>query len=122
MNHNVLIYTIQLSKHTLLKGTDIRLVDATIKSGDKFFSPEWDWVIKVKKDRSFIPEYTRLYENKMAINYRRDPSKWLDLLSSNVALACYCRPAKFCHRQLLAKYLHKVASHHGIMSRIAGEV
>ena len=121
MNNKISIYTIQLAKHRLLHGTAIKLIDITVKSGDKFFAPEWEWVMAVKKDSEFQDRYIDLYRNKMAKNYKQNPAKWLELLSSDIALGCYCNENKFCHRHLLAGYLLEVARHHGILAVKAGE-
>ena len=101
----MIIHTVQLSRS---RGLDVPVVDVTVKSASgeaRFVAPTWDMVMGYKRGIISEEEYTLLYEDILECNERRI----LDFFSTydKVALACYCRPAAFCHRVLLAEWLVK---------------
>lgn len=122
MQTRINLYTIQLSKRRLLEGRDIELLDITVKSGDKLFAPEWEWVMASKRDPTFENTYVDLYRAKMRESYKANKQHWLDSMSSDIALGCYCPSGGFCHRHLLATYFKAVAEKHGINIILSGEI
>lgn len=106
----MMITTFQLSKWRKLPN-GYKLVDITVKSGNKIFAPTWEMVTKIKAgeitEQEYIDEYTRL----MWKSFNEHREDWIELLTSeeNVALACYCSPDGFCHRFLLRNFLKEAA-------------
>jgi uncharacterized protein YeaO (DUF488 family) len=117
------ISTIQLSQWRMLKDTPIMLLDATVKTGDKIFAPNWEIVIDVKSGRITEEEYTRRYTEKMRASYKSHKFHWLEQLKQeHFAIACFCTPGDFCHRHILAKMFEAVGKAEGIEVKLMGEI
>lgn len=104
------IYTIQLGKHALAKKRRIPVLDTTVKSGDKTFSPTWEIVTQVK-DGSISPEeYRERYIAMMRESWKVNNDRWMEVINGGrVAFACYCREGDFCHRHILKEIFLKIA-------------
>ena len=50
METTISIYILQLSKRRLLNNTGIHLHNITVKTVDKLFAPEWEWVAELKSN------------------------------------------------------------------------
>jgi len=86
-------------------------LDITVKSGNKAFAPTWEMVMKTKKGKMSIEEYTHRYTELMRKSYRENRSEWDKLLAcEKVVLVCFCPPGAFCHRVLLAQMLEKLGA------------
>ncbi len=111
------IYTAQLRKY---RGAD--LVDVTIKSGDRAFSPTWHMVRGIKDKSMGIEEYLEIYTRMMDISKVKKRERWLEVCNRDeVTLACYCRKGEFCHRYPLADILIEFAKENGIEAKYMGE-
>ena len=103
------IYTVQISKAKQLGIENI--LDVTIKSGNKLFSPTWDMVNGVKSNKITPKEYTKLYYQMMRISYKEHQTEWDELFNHHRnlprILGCYCKYNTFCHRYLLKDILLK---------------
>jgi uncharacterized protein YeaO (DUF488 family) len=83
-----------------------RVLDITVKSGDKTFAPTWDMVMGLKRGKLSWSEYERLYHERMRKSWVENRARWKEVLSwDEVVLVCYCRDLRFCHRRLLKNYL-----------------
>jgi uncharacterized protein YeaO (DUF488 family) len=117
------VFTIQISRHRLLRRTDIEFFDCTVKSGDKIFAPTTELLWAYKCGHLTAAEYTDRYYRLCRQRFRKDPQPWLALLGKGrVALACYCRDGAFCHRHLLVDILEKLCRSEGIRFYYGGEV
>lgn len=106
----MLVYTFQLSKWRQVQAMGIPYLDTTIKTGNCIqVAPHWDMVMGVKQGRMTEEEYTRLYNQIVDYWFYQDPLFWDWLLGHPVlALGCYCKPGKFCHRHLLVQFLKQI--------------
>lgn len=97
------LYTIQLSNINLITQDNVRLIDTTVKSGYKILAPTWDMVMDFKSGKLSWDEYTKIYNNLMVESLDNYPEMWKSLFHDNttLALGCYCRPGRSCHRHLL---------------------
>lgn len=115
------IYTVQIAKSKKVP-SHIRVIDATVKSGDRRLSPTWDMVMGVKdylkayragEDTSPYPitvaEFKKEYKRLMQVSLELNRDFWVSLVNEeSIAVACYCSldmPHPFCHRLLLKHYL-----------------
>jgi len=84
-------------------------LDISVKSAPEdgqAFIPTWDMVLGYKEGRIREEEYVIQYREKMLRSQFNSPEKWAKLLARpRVTLLCYCHPAEFCHRYLLAAML-----------------
>ncbi len=111
------LYTAQLNKYS---GED--LVDITIKSGNKSFSPTWDMVKRFKSGELNEEDFTSLYKKLMEESIHNNHMDWLGLIQKQEAtIACYCREEWFCHRYLLAEIIKEFAEKQGINVVYDGE-
>lgn len=121
------LYTIQLAKHRLLKDTDITLLDVTVKSGLKIMAPSWEILNNYRNqgstDRAW-EEYTLAFYQKMRESYAMNPQIWHRWITNDkpLALACYCRAGKHCHRHLLRDIFQKIAKKQGFELEYCGEI
>ena len=116
------LYTIQLAKWRSCP-SDIELIDTTVKSGELIFAPSKDIVNGIKykglSEEDYIKEYYRL----MRISFKNNKERWLEVLSKDkIAIACYCRKDKFCHRFLLKDIFLKIGLKHHIDIEYSGEL
>jgi len=90
--------------HYRYSGSD--RTDITVKGQDplgKFFAPEWDMVMGVKKGAMSEQEYISRYLNII----RRAPIaawEWLCSMEERT-FVCFCPEQAFCHRNILANYM-----------------
>ena len=116
-------YTIQMSKHRAAKKLNITLLDTTVKSGNKAFAPEWDWVKAIKAGTMSEQRYTELYMAKIKYSLKDDIDQWLNLFNHDtLALACYCPDGVFCHRHLLRDFISRVAKNYNKEFKFKGEI
>lgn len=108
------VHTVQMAQWRKAKAKDIRVVDITLKSGERHFAPS-PKLLSLYKCGHIDPEgYTERFVQEMRESYRKAPQLWIDLaLDDNYALACYCRAGDFCHRHLVVELLEKVAASQG---------
>lgn len=116
------IYTIQMSKWRKAEKLGIPFKDITVKSGDKLFAPTWDFLMEYKQyldEEKYISKYIPL----MRESYKNNKDKWLELCNmEQVAVACYCKAGKFCHRHLLVDILEKICQANNIEFERMGEI
>lgn len=117
------IYTGQIAKSKAYRSSGLRVIDTTVKSGDKVFAPTWQIVLDVKKGAITPEEYTVVYHRMMQESYANNNQHWRNLLLSKepVVICCYCAAGKFCHRHLLIEYLLKAAINFNIGVNFKGE-
>lgn len=120
----MIVHTIQIAQHRLVKNTPIEFIDTTVKSGVKLFAPSWHIVLAHKNGTITDQEYTTVYRSMMAESYKNNKEQWLSYCnkSNPVALACYCKAGVFCHRHILKGYFEAVCKHHNIPFQYAGEI
>lgn len=91
------------------KGPD--RLDITVKTGDRDFAPSWEMVRQYKSGCLSQKEYIKQYYQRMRRSFRKNRSKWDDLLDrQKVVLVCFCPPGEFCHRLILAEILEKLGA------------
>lgn len=116
------IYTIQMARWRTLKEFDIKLVDATAKSGHRFLAPTWSMVMGIKRNEITEEDYTTMYLEAMKLSMSKEPELWDELLTfPKIALACYCSADSFCHRFLLKDILSDYAKVKDIEVQLMGE-
>lgn len=120
----MIVYTVQMAKWRECKDRGIELIDTTVKSGDPHFSPTWDMVMGIKQGVISEQDYVEQYRLLMQNSYNNHRPHWeaLCLREDPVAIACYCRAGKFCHRHLLLGFLKTICEHHSIPFNYRGEV
>ncbi len=67
-------------------------------------------------------EYTERYLNLLRSRYAENKQPFLDILSEDRTLMCYCGAGQFCHRHLAVDVLEKIAAHHQIPFERGGEL
>ena len=117
------VCTIQLAQWRKLPD-DFELVNVTLKSGNRAFSPSPQLLGDYKQGKITDEEYTERYTFEMRNSYMVNRDEWTDLLSKSrgVALSCYCGRDCFCHRKLLVDFLEKICFSKGIDFEYIGEV
>lgn len=117
------LYTIQMSKRKafLKEFLDGIFLDSTVKTGIGRYAPTWPMVLGHKDGTVSDEEYTLLYREMMLRSWIYDRTAFVSPVKQAydsgipLAVACYCKPGKFCHRHLLVEYLVKgAAAVHGI--------
>ena len=120
------VFTVQLGQWRKAVDHGILIINTTMKSGDPLFAPSKDIVYGSKYYGMSPEEYTQRYIQEMNNSYRNNPVRWEEFMlyhaDKRVALACYCRPGKFCHRHILVKMLDKVCRHYTIPFQYFGEL
>lgn len=117
------VYTVQLAKRQQAIAQGIPVFDVTVKSGHIAFAPTWNMVKGHKSGQMKVSAYTRRYLAMMRQSYVDNHQAWMGLVEMpTVAIACYCRAGKFCHRHLLVDYLEKVCQTNGIPFERGGEI
>lgn len=118
----MILYTAPMWKWKGAEALLIPFVDVTVKSGEKLFAPEWDFLMKYKQDQdeeAYIEKFIPL----MRESYRHNTEEWLEYLNQEaIVIACYCAAGKFCHRHLLVDIFQKVCEHHDIPFEYRGEL
>lgn len=116
-------FTIQMHRFRLLSGTNILFKDVTWKSGDRIFAPTAEILFPYKNGNISEKEYTRAFNRITHQRFVNDPLPWIRLLQEGrVALACYCRAGKFCHRCLLIDIFRSICNRYQIRFYYGGEI
>ena len=119
----VTIFTVQIAQWRKCKELGIELINTTVKDGLPEFAPTWSIVMDVKSGAISEAAYTAAYHQLMRQSFVQHKDKWLALLSKDkIAIACYCKAGKFCHRHLLVEYLIAVCKSYDIPYALGGEV
>lgn len=102
------IYTYQLSNWRKVKDLGVLYMDTTIKSGDWMLAPTWGLLAAYKYNGATEAEYTEGYNQLLETRLIEFPEYFDELFNVEaLAVGCYCRPGKFCHRHLLVQFLEK---------------
>lgn len=85
---------------------------AGVVTDDEWLSvaPNWYSLLKPYKDGVIDDtEYTRRYLKQLEYNKEKILAQYRNLLAKHkdFVLLCWCGKGKFCHRRLLADWLHK---------------
>lgn len=110
------LHTVQLGRWRLAKNLNIPLLDVTLKSGDRTFSPTPELLSAYKAGEITDKEYTVRFKKLMELSYKENKQRWLEVCKmEEVAIACYCGSGNFCHRKLLVSMFRKVCKANAIM-------
>lgn len=102
------VYTYQLSNISKVRAMGIPYMDTTIKSGDWMLAPTWQLLCAYKYNGMSDEDYTEAYNTLLELRLVEHPEYFDELFNMDVlAVGCYCRPGKFCHRHLLVKFLER---------------
>jgi uncharacterized protein YeaO (DUF488 family) len=119
----VQLWTIQISQWRYADELGIKFIDSTVKSGIKGLAPTWDMLMKYRANEMSEDEYTRLYLLRMVESRNNLTKLWSSFLKyEKMAIACYCKPDKFCHRHLLVKDVKQYLEEHGVVVELMGEL
>ncbi len=118
------LYTIALSQWRKAKERQITLIDITVKSGLAVFAPEPSVLWAYKRNEVTDEQYTTLYLKRLREQFRASPEAFESFLAQEgpVAVACYCKAGKFCHRHLFADFIHELAEDNGYTLTLRGEI
>ncbi|MNO12922.1 hypothetical protein D3C76_25400 [compost metagenome] len=118
------LYTIALSQWRKAKERQIELFDITVKSGFKLFAPQDDVLWAYKRGEVTDDQYTVLYLERLGAHFRSHPEAFQEFLEreGKIAVACYCRAGKFCHRHLFVDYILQLAEDNGYAVKVCGEI
>ena len=117
------LFTIQLSQWRIAKQLAIPLLDTTVKTGEKTFSPTWNLVTRIKAGAIDENAYRAEYFDIMRQSYVKNTLRWHEVVTMDkVAIACYCPPNCFCHRHLLKEIFEKVCMRQGLPFLYSGEL
>lgn len=105
------LYTIAIPQWRKAKEKNIELFDITVKSGYEPFAPYKDVLYAYKRGEISDDQYTDIYLNKLREHFRAHPEDFQNLLErdAQLAVACYCKAGKFCHRHLFIEFISQVA-------------
>lgn len=123
----MILYSIQISQVRLLRN-EIELIDTTVKSSSPdyyrlFAPPNFKLVMDYKTGKITEEEYTEKYLEKLIKSSQIFEEEWLEFLKKEkVALGCYCKSGKFCHRHLLVKFILEFCSERDIDISYEGEL
>lgn len=117
------VWTIQMAKWRMLRLTEVHLIDITVKSGIKALAPSWDLLQRYRADPASMEEtYRKEFAELMVQSQLQHPDVWDDLLKmDSIALACYCKAGKFCHRHLVADLLVEWGASKNVEVKLMGE-
>lgn len=117
------LYTVALYNWRSAEVKGIPVINTTIKTGDKRLAPNWNFLTLYQKGTIDEDEYTRRFYAKMRWSYHKHRQFWDELICKDtLALACYCKPGKFCHRHLLVDIITKIGAREGIEVLYKGEL
>ncbi len=118
------LYTIAIPQWRKAKARHIELFDITVKSGYKPFAPYDDVLWAYKRGEVSDEEYTQLYLEKLRKRFIEAPEDFEAFLErpGPLAIACYCKAGKFCHRHLYLQYILEVAEDNGYAVQYRGEI
>ena len=105
------------------------VLNTTVKSGQgtgTVFAPTWQMVMASKRGQITWDDYTQQYTALMRQRYAENQQAFLEVLNhKKPVVSCYCKDThqtdKHCHRYILIEILEKIAKHHGINFKYAGE-
>jgi len=117
------VWTIQMAKWRMLRLTEVHLIDITVKSGIKALAPSWDLLQRYRSDPASMEQtYREEFAELMVKSQSEHPEIWDDLLKmESIALACYCKAGKFCHRHLVADLLVEWGASRNVEVKLMGE-
>ena len=132
------LFTIQMGKRFEATKRKIRVIDTTVKTSDRLFSPTWTMVldhkaaVKAHEEGKISDEELQAANDAYAVQYRRmmidswvrNRVRWEEVLRNDepVALACYCKPGAFCHRLLLRDMFEQICKKLDIPYQYYGEL
>jgi hypothetical protein len=128
------LFTIQMGKRFEATKRKIRVIDTTVKTSDRLFSPTWNMVLGHKEkvaahERGEILEqanqtYAQEYRRMMIDSWVRNRARWMEVINSEepVAFACYCPKDKFCHRLLLRDMIEQICKKLNLPYQYYGEL
>lgn len=117
------IFTTQISKWRLCRDHKLFFLDTTVKSGYSLFAPTWDMVMGHKQGIMSDDEYAQRYRSILTNSWMTRREEWMKFLQTPepVALACFCKAGKFCHRLLLKDFLKQLCKQLNIPFEYFGE-
>jgi len=71
----------------------------------KELAPKWEMIRALKEGDITEEEFTQRYKNEILSNL--DPLRVFNALGHNAILLCWEAPDKFCHRQLVARWIEE---------------
>jgi hypothetical protein len=80
-------------------------LDITVMSGQGPFIPTWPMVKAWKAGHLSDAQYTTMYIDMITPKVKELDALAVDATIGDIVLCCYCTPATFCHRILLARHL-----------------
>lgn len=102
------IYTFQLANWRKVKELGILYMDTTIKSGDWMLAPTWTLLSAYKYNDLSEEDYATSYNILLEERLIKYPEYFDELFNLEaLAVGCYCRAGKFCHRHLLVNFFEK---------------
>lgn len=102
------VYTYQLASWRKVKALGVLYMDTTIKSGDWMLAPTWGLLAAYKYNGLGDEAYTEAYNQLLEERLIEFPEYFDELFNvESIAVGCYCRPGKFCHRHLLVKFFER---------------
>lgn len=102
------VYTYQLANWRKVKAMGILYMDTTIKSGDWMLAPTWALLCAYRYNNLGDQGYTEAYNQLLEERLEQYPEYFEELFNLDVlAVGCYCRPGKFCHRKLLVEFFKR---------------
>ncbi len=118
------VFTMQMGKRYEAQKRGIRVVDTTVKTSDRLFSPTWALVLGYKNGEISEEDYARQYRQMMRESWMRHRVRWEEVLRSEewMALACYCPAGEFCHRLLLKDIFQELCGKLNIPFEYYGEL
>jgi len=118
------LYTIAIPQWRKAKAEGIELFDITVKSGFEPFAPYKDVLYAYKRGEVTDDQYTEIYLTKLTERLRAVPEDFQGFLErpGPIAVACYCKAGKFCHRHLFVDFIREVADDNGYTIYYLGEI
>ena len=117
------LWTIQMCNWRVAESKGIELLDTTVKGNPGPLSPTWDMVLSHKSGKLSDKEYTDKYLQILRVSYTQHRRYWLDLCAKDrLAISCFCKCDKFCHRYILKDVLELVCKHNNIAFTYMGEI
>ena len=104
----------------------IPVLDVTVKSGDKTFSPLWGFLNEYKSSdwgKEAQERYTKKFITQMRLTFIENNARWREVLEmDSVCIMCYCPKNRFCHRLILIGLFEKQCKRWGIPFSYEGEI
>lgn len=121
-------WTTQISNWRWVREQGIILADTTVKSAVDyaFLAPTWVMVNGIQNELITEEMYTDQYHALLRDRYLSWRRFFYDMIEhgrdADIAVACYCRPGKFCHRHLSITVLRKIAEKANLPFEYKGEL